>query len=48
MTPDLQKNVFGLFTILQILQPNEWIITFYVSWCHIMIIAWHKKGFWKK
>ena len=29
MTADLQKNVvFGLFTLLQILQPNEWIITF--------------------
>ena len=29
MTADLEKNViFGLFTCMQILQPNEWIITF--------------------
>ena len=31
MTADLQKNVvFGLFTLLLFLQPNEWIITFKV------------------
>ena len=48
MTADLEKNVvFGHFTLLQILQPNEWIITFEVSWCHIMMISCHFKGFWK-
>ena len=45
MTPDLQKNViFELFTCFQ---PNDWIITFYVSWCHIMMISCHFKGFCK-
>ena len=48
MTADLEKNViFGHFTLLQILQPNEWIITFEVSWCHIMMISSHFKGFWE-
>ena len=48
VTADLQKNViFGLFTCLQILQPNDWIVTFLVSWCHIMMISCHFKGFWE-
>ena len=43
-----KKNVvFGLFTLLLILQPNEWIITFEVSWGHIMMISCHLEGFWK-
>ena len=46
MTADLQENViFRLFTCLQILQPNEWMITFKVSWCH-MKISCHFMGVW--
>ena len=49
MTADLQKSdVFGYFTLLQILQLNDCIVTFYVSWCHILMISCHFKGFWKK
>ena len=40
-------SAFGHFTLLQILQPNEWIVTFQVSWCRIIKISCHFKGFWK-
>ena len=42
-----ENENFCIFTILQILQPNEWIFIFYVSWCHIMMILFNLKGFWK-